>query len=57
VPCQNSAGVARVSLAALSGSSVLVDHSAEHSGTPDRGVQGHQGGGIVGWWVLVEALV
>lgn len=46
-----------VSLAGLGGSSVLVDHAAEDSVTSDRGVPGNCGGGIVGWWVLVQALV
>jgi hypothetical protein len=46
-----------VSLDGLGGSSVLVDHAAEDSVTSDRGVPGDRGGGIVGWWVLVQALV
>ena len=46
-----------VSLAGLGGSSIFVDHAAEDSATSDRGVAGDRGGGIVGWWVLVQALV
>ena len=46
-----------VSLAELGGSSVLVDQSTEDSVTSDRGVEGDDGGGVVGWWVLAEALV
>jgi hypothetical protein len=44
-------------LAELGSSPVLVDHAFEESMAPDRGVeQGHRGG-VVPWWVLVEALV
>jgi hypothetical protein len=46
-----------ISLAGLGSSPGLVDHASEESMAPDRGVvQGH-GGGVVPWWVLVEALV
>jgi hypothetical protein len=44
----------------LSGSgcaSVLVDQSAEDSVASDWGVKGDLGGGVVGWWVLIQALV
>src|SRR6185312_11551181 len=36
---------------------VLVDQSAEDSVASDRGVVGDRGGGVVGWWVLIQALV
>jgi hypothetical protein len=36
---------------------VLVDQSAEDAMASDRGVKGDHGGGIVGWWVLIGALV
>jgi len=38
-------------------SPVLVDQSAEDWGASDRCVERDDGGGIVGWWVLVQALV
>jgi len=37
--------------------SVLVDKSAEDSVASDRGVKGDLGGEVVGWWVLIQALV
>ena len=37
--------------------SILIDQSAEDSVTSDRGVDGDRGGGVVGWWVLSQALV
>jgi len=36
---------------------VLVDQSAEDSVAADRGVEGDHGGGVVGWRVLIQALV
>ncbi len=36
---------------------ILVDHAAEDAVTSDRGVEGYHGGGVVGWRVLVQALV
>jgi hypothetical protein len=36
---------------------VLVDQSAGDSVALDRGVAGDRGGGVVGWWVLIQALV
>jgi hypothetical protein len=36
---------------------VLVDQFVEDSVASDRGVKGDRGGGVVGWWVLVQALV
>jgi hypothetical protein len=36
---------------------VLVDQSAEDLVALDRGVAGDRGGGVVGWWVLIQALV
>ena len=36
---------------------VLVDQSAEDSVTSDRGVEARHDGGIVGWWMLAQALV
>jgi hypothetical protein len=46
-----------VSLAGLGGSSVFVDESAEDSVASDGGIEGDHGSGVVGRWVLVEALV
>jgi hypothetical protein len=44
-------------LAELGSSPVLVDHASEEPMTLDRGVeQGHRGG-VVPWWVLIDALV
>jgi hypothetical protein len=37
--------------------SVLVDQSAEDPVAADRGVEGDHGGGVVGRWVLAQALV
>ena len=37
--------------------SVLIDQSAEDSVASDRGVAGDRGGWVVGWWVLIQALV
>jgi hypothetical protein len=57
VPKLDAGSVTRCFSAELGGSPVLVDHSTEDAITPDRGVeQGHRGG-VVQWWVLVEALV
>ena len=43
-----------VSLAELGSLLAFVDHVAEESMTPGRGVeQGHRGG-AVGWWVLLR---
>lgn len=36
---------------------VLVDHTAEDSVASDRGAEGDWGGGVVGWRVLIQALV
>ncbi len=36
---------------------VLVDHSAEDSAASNRGVAGDRGGRVVGWRVLIQALV
>jgi hypothetical protein len=47
----------RCFLGGLGCSPVLVDHSAEDSLPPDRGVEGDYGVGIVAGRVLVEALV
>jgi hypothetical protein len=59
VPCQNSmCALGQVFLCGwLGGSSVLVDQPAEDAVTSDRAVQGDQGGGVVGWWALAQALV
>jgi hypothetical protein len=36
---------------------VLVDQSAEDLVASDRGAERDHGGGVVGWWVLIQALV
>jgi hypothetical protein len=36
---------------------VLVDQSAEDSVASDGRVAGDRGGGVVSWWVLIQALV
>jgi hypothetical protein len=41
----------------LGRSSVFVDQSAEDSVTSGRGVERDHGRGVVGWWVLAQALV
>jgi hypothetical protein len=59
VACQNSmcSRWPGVSLVELGGSSVFVDHAAEDSVALDGGAVRDRGGGVVGWWVLAQALV
>ncbi|MEA2959623.1 MAG: hypothetical protein QOJ58_5606, partial [Alphaproteobacteria bacterium] len=57
VPKLDAQLLTRCFLAGLGGSSVLVDHAAEDSMASDRGAERDHGGGVVGWWVLAQALV
>jgi hypothetical protein len=54
VPKLDAGLVVRCSLAVLSSSPVLVNHSAEDAMMPDRGVEQGHGGGVVPWWVVVR---
>jgi hypothetical protein len=64
-PCSVACGVPKLDaqlltrcfLAELGGSSVFVDQSAEDLVASDRGAERDHGGGVVGWWVLAQALV
>jgi hypothetical protein len=57
VPKLDAQLLTRCFLAELGGSSVFVDHAAEDSMASDRGAEWDHGGGVVGWWVLAQALV
>jgi hypothetical protein len=57
VPKLDAQLLTRCFLAELGGSSVLVDHAAEDLVASDRGAERDHGGGVVGWWVLAQALV
>jgi hypothetical protein len=57
VPKFDAQLLTRCFLAELGGWSVFVDQSAEDLVASDRGAERDHGGGVVGWWVLVQALV
>ncbi len=57
VPKLDAGPVARVSLAELGCSPVLVEHAFEDSMAPDWDVERNHGGRVVGRWALIEALV